>query len=209
IDRGGQSPLELTVPSGQHTALVMDLEQPLLYVDGEVNLRYMGDLAFVRQLVDPASALAWWPVDLVLPQTLTFSVNGVIGQGVTPNLALTAGYQVEPGVFGQWLRLDGALVEAEGSLVLGPQGLLLAGQAHSALMPEAMTEDALAAQVFIPFDGVQAVYARLQSTLEAPLAAGPASAATALAEAAPALATATVISPTAVAPAEEMRAEGV
>src|SRR5690606_28223209 len=89
------------------------------------------------------------------------------------------------------------------------QGLLLAGQAHSVLMPEAMTEDALAAQVFIPFDGVQAVYARLQSTLEAPLAAGPASAATALAEAAPALATATVIPPTAVAPAEEMRAEGV
>lgn len=172
VSRGDQPPLELIVPSGQHTVLVVDPTQPLLYVDGTVNLRYMGDLAFVRQLLDPASGLAWWPTGLALPQAVEVGINGVIGQDVAPNLELHAAYRLESGVFGQWFRLDGALVEAEGSLTLGPQGLLLAGKAHSALMPQAAAAEALAAQLYIPIEMLQAPAVAGVQAAEAMIAAG-------------------------------------
>lgn len=155
LSRGDGPGLALEVPSGQRVTLLIDMLQPLLYVNGQVNLRYTGGLAFMREMVDPVGALAWWPTGLALPQTIEVGVIGMVGQGVSPNLELKAGYRVEPGMIGQWFHLDGALVEAEGSIVLGPDGLLLAGKAHSALAPEALADGEAMAQLYIPFDPAQ------------------------------------------------------
>lgn len=155
LSRGDGPGLALEVPSGQRVTLLVDPLQPLLYVNGQVSLRYTGGLAFVREFVDPAGGLAWWPTGLALPQTIEVGVTGMVGQGVSPNLELKAGYRVESGLIGQWFHLDGALVEAEGSIVLGPDGLLLAGKAHSALAPEALAGSEAMAQLYIPFDPAQ------------------------------------------------------
>lgn len=170
VSRGDGPGLQLEVPSGQRVTLLVDPLQPLLYVNGQVSLRFLGDLAFVRALVDPAEALAWWPTGLALPQTIELGVNGIVGQGVTPNLELKAGYRVDSGMIGEWLRLDGALVEAEGSIVLGPEGLLLAGQAHSALIPQAVANSDLGAQLYIPFGALPEDSAQARPAQDAPAA---------------------------------------
>ncbi|MCC6168836.1 MAG: hypothetical protein IT329_16560 [Caldilineaceae bacterium] len=172
ISRGEGPGLQMEVPSGQRITLLVDPLQPLLYVNGQVNLRYTGGLAFVRELVDPAGALAWWPTGLALPQTIELGVDGIVGQGVTPNLELNAGYRVESGLIGEWLRLDGALVEAKGSIVLGPDGLVLAGEAHSALIPQSVANSDLGAQLYIPFEMPRTPVAVSAQVAEPAVAAG-------------------------------------
>jgi hypothetical protein len=162
--------VELSVPAGQQFTLMVDLTQPLVYLDGDVNLRYMGDLAFVRELVDPTGGLEWLPTDILMPHALNLSVTGTLGQGVDPNLTLEAGYRMDGGLIGRWLALEEPLIEAQGQVVLAPEGLLLAGQASSALAPESVLDSQMTAQLFIPFDPAQRAYAQVGGALQAPFA---------------------------------------
>lgn len=160
--------VELMIPSGQQTTILVDTTQPLVYIDGVVKLRYTGDLAFVRDVVSNVPILERLQVGVGLPTTVDLSANATFGQGVTPSIELAAAYQLQPGPFGAWLKLEEPLLEAEGRVVLSGDGLLMAGQAGSALAPETVLDSAVAAEIFIPFNENQEAYAWIDSALDIP-----------------------------------------
>ncbi|HXF64762.1 MAG TPA: hypothetical protein VNK95_24255 [Caldilineaceae bacterium] len=160
--------VELTAPAGQQATLLVDVTQPVIYIDGDVHLRYMSGLAFVRELVAPAGGFDWLPPGIGLPQQIDLSVNGAVGRGVAPSLEMSADYRLEAGMVGQWLRLEEPLLEASGQVVLTRDGLLLAGQAQSVLAPATWGDGRLIAEVYIPFAHVQEPYAQLDTAQAAP-----------------------------------------
>lgn len=160
--------VELTAPAGQQVTLLLDVTQPVVYMDGDVHLRYMSGLAFVRELVDPAGGFDWLPAGIGLPQQIDLSINGMLGRGVAPSLEMNAGYQLDAGMVGQWLRLEEPLIQASGQVVLTQDGLLLAGQAQSVLAPATWGDGRLVAEVYIPFAHTQDAYAQLDTAQAAP-----------------------------------------
>jgi hypothetical protein len=143
---------DLTAASGdQRATLIVDPLLSSIYADGALTLRSTGSLAELRQALDPSGALAWMPDDLLLPQTFTLGWTGRIGGAVPNSLVLTADYRVGFGLAGEWLAVDGKLLEAQGRMTLLGDGVWLAGQARSIFDRGPLREGENVAQLFIPF----------------------------------------------------------
>jgi hypothetical protein len=141
----------LDAPAGQRVTLVADLAQPLFFVDGQVTLRTDGQMAFIREALGPIGESEWLPTNLPLRQTATFRIQGQVGQEVEPKLTLNGEYRMDGGLVGTWLQIDATPLLAQGQAVIGPDGLLLAGAARSALEPEKWFDGGTQAQLYVPF----------------------------------------------------------
>ena len=165
----GATPMNLATAQGQRATLVVDVVQPLVYVDGLVTLRTDGQLAFIRELVGPVADAGWLPTELPLAQSTSLHIQGQVGQGIEPKLTMGAGYRMDGGMVGRWLQIDATPLLAQGHAVITPAGLLLAGEARSALAPDKLLDTGAQAEVFVPF--VAADAASASATVDATLPA--------------------------------------
>jgi hypothetical protein len=144
--------LELTSDAGQRATLVVDFAQPMLFVDGRVTLHTDGQMAFIREALGPLGESSWMPTDLPLRQSVQVHVQGQLGREVEPKLTLAGEYRMDGGMIGKWLQLDATPLLARGQATIGPEGVVLEGQARSALKPNEWFDGGAQAQLFVPFD---------------------------------------------------------
>ena len=158
----------LDAPAGQRVALVVDLAQPLLFVDGQLTLRTDGQMAFIREALGPVGESEWLPANLPLRQTATFRIQGQVGQEVEPKLTLNGEYRMDGGLAGTWLQIDATPLLAQGQAVIGPDGLLLEGAARSALEPQKWFDGGTQAQVYVPFAAPDGASVRVGADVTSP-----------------------------------------
>jgi hypothetical protein len=144
--------MALASDRGQAATLIVDLAQPLIYVDGQVTLHTDGQMAFIREALGPLGEADWMPTDLPLRQSVILHLQGQLGREVEPKLTLEGEYRMDGGMVGKWLQLDATPLLAQGHAIIGPQGLMMEGTARSALQPERWFDGGAQAQLFVPFD---------------------------------------------------------
>jgi hypothetical protein len=144
--------MALTAPAGQRATLIMDLAQPLVFIDGQVTLHTDGQTAFIREALGPIGESDWLPTDLPLRQSVLVHVQGQLGRDIEPKLTLAGEYRMDGGLAGKWLQIDATPLLAQGQAVIGPAGLLLSGSARSALEPQKWFDSGAQAELYVPFD---------------------------------------------------------
>jgi len=103
---GRDQHLRLIVPQGKQATLIIDPQEPFIYVNGDFDVHYNGELFFLRQVMDPTSLPL--PLDaLPLGQHAALHISGSLGRDLDKaSLEIGAGYAVDQGIVGQWVNLD-------------------------------------------------------------------------------------------------------
>ncbi len=153
---------------GQRLTVVADLAQPMLWFDGEVTVRMDGQVAFLRELVEPVEGTGWLPDALPLRQTMTWAVQGQMGQGIEPQLLVDATVQMDAGLVGTWLALEDVPLVAHGHAMISPAGLLVTGSASTDVSPTRFFGADALAEVFVPFSPASEMRAALAANVQVP-----------------------------------------
>lgn len=143
--------MALTTPAGQRATLVVDFAQPLLFIDGQVTLHTDGQMAFLREALGPIGDSSWLPTDLPLHQSVLVHLQAQAGRDVEPKLTLAGEYRMDGGMVGKWLQIDATPLLAQGQALIGPAGIMVSGEARSALQPDMWFDSGAEAQLFVPF----------------------------------------------------------
>jgi len=143
--------MTLTSEPGQRATVVVDLAQPLIFIDGQVTLHTDGQMAYVRQALGPLANNSWMPLDLPLHQSVLVHLQGQVGREIEPKLLVAGEYRVDGGLVAKWLQVDATPLIAHGEATIGPEGLALEGSARSAIQPEQLFDGGATAQLFVPF----------------------------------------------------------
>ena len=162
--------MALTSDAGQRATLIVDFAQPLLYVDGHVTLHTDGQMAFIREALGPIGDSGWFPTDLPLRQSVLVHLQGQVGRDIEPKLTLAGEYRMDGGLVGKWMQIDATPLLAQGQAVIGPEGLMLKGNARSALQPDQWFDSGAQAQLFVPFDAPETTSLTVGADVAAPVA---------------------------------------
>jgi len=168
---GGDQHFQLAVPQGKQATLIIDPQEPFIYINGDFDVHYNGELFFLRQVMDPTSLPL--PLDaLPLGQHAALHVSGSLGRDLDKaSLEIGAGYAVDQGIVGKWVDLDATPLSVEGLVTLSPDGMLLSGLTRSSIQPELLFDGKLQTEAFIPFqDLLQNTYVQLDGSAAIPLA---------------------------------------
>ncbi|MEA3336527.1 MAG: hypothetical protein U9R25_11495 [Chloroflexota bacterium] len=145
---GAARSLGLSIPADQNATLVIDTEDPLVYLLGNLSIRHNGPVAFVDGIFDEGLADA---LD-ALPQRTALRAEGVLTDDLDEAyIELGAGHSVDSGLVGDWLNLDVMPIAVEGMGRLSQDGLLVHGIASSSIEPEVVWDGNLELEAFIPF----------------------------------------------------------
>ena len=161
--------LDLRADQGQRATLIVDFAQPLVYVDGQVTLYTDGQMAFIREALGPIGESQWMPTDLPLRQSVVLHVQGQFGRAVVPQLTLGSEYRMDSGLVGRWLQIDATPLLARGQAIIGPEGLMLAGSAGSALQPDKWFDGGAQAQLYLPFDAPESTSLTMSADVVSPI----------------------------------------
>ena len=170
-ENGGDQHFRLVVPQGKRASLIIDPQEPFIYVNGDFDVHYNGELFFLRQVMDPTSLPL--PLDaLPLGQHAALHVSGSLGRDLDKaSLEIGAGYAVDQGIVGKWVDLDATPLSVEGLVTLSPDGMLLSGLTRSSIQPELLFDGKLQTEAFIPFQNLlQNTYVQLDGSAAIPLA---------------------------------------
>lgn len=135
---------------GQNLTLVIDPQQAYTYIQGQLSVRNLAQLA----LLDDLMALT-----LDLPfrfanETMTVQVEGALtGELTTTFLKLEGLYAIEKNFVSQWMGVNDQPVAVNGALLINHEGILLRGATHAALFPDRLFTGDLMVEAFTPFDG--------------------------------------------------------
>ena len=144
--------LDLRADQGQRATLIVDFAQPMVYVDGQLTLYTDGQMAFIREALGPIGDSQWMPTDLPLRQSVVVHLQGQMGRAIEPQLTLGGEYRMDGGLMGKWMQIDATPLLARGQAIISPAGLMLEGNARSALQPGKWFDGGAQAQLFVPFD---------------------------------------------------------
>jgi hypothetical protein len=170
-ENGREQPFRLVVPEGKQATLIIDPQEPFVYLSGDFDVHTNGELFLLRQALDP-SALPL-PLDaLPVGQHAALHVTGALGRDLDKaRLELGAGYAIDEGIVGNWIDLDATPLSVEGLVTLTPDGMLLSGLTRSSIQPDLIFDGELQTEAFIPFAEVlDNVYVQLDGSAAIPLA---------------------------------------
>lgn len=166
---GREQQFSLVVPEGKQATIIIDTQEPYVYLAGDFDVNYNGGLFVVDQLMD-AGAL---PLG-ALPIGQHAAVHVAAGAGKDLDkafLELGGGVAIDEGLFGRWIGLDATPLSVEGVVALSPEGILITGLTRSSIQPDKLFDGELQAQAFIPFDDVlDSVYVQVDGAAAIPLA---------------------------------------
>ena len=168
---GRDQQFRLVVPDGKQATLIIDTQEPFVYLDGDFDIHYNGELFFLRQILDPTTLPL--PLD-VLPigQHAGFHISAAAGKQLDQaHLEIGGAYAVDEGIVGKWIDLDATPISVEGLVTLSSDGMLLSGLTRSSIQPDLIFDGELQTEAFIPFDNVlDNVYVQLDGRASIPLA---------------------------------------
>ena len=172
LEDGADGALWLSIPEGQRATVVIDPQDRFAYIDGNVSVRYSGNLAFLTQLIDPMETVDLWNGELPLRHQATVHVSGSVSDELKDTrLELEGRYAVDGGKVAEWLKLDGDPLAIEGGIVISDEGMLGTGVVRSTLLSERVMDGAVQAQVFVPFSTQYSeAYVALNTRLDMPFA---------------------------------------
>lgn len=160
----------LTIPPGQRVVLVIDPETPLVFILGNLNVTYTGDLAVVGNLL-AAQGLNISLLDSVrIPGLSSVVISGTLAPGTDKSsVGVQARTGLDIGAIGAALGVQAAPLVFQGGARLDTSGLTVTGVTQSKVAPEVGWDGKAVVQLRVPFDGQQA-FVDLTGALSAPLA---------------------------------------
>ena len=172
LNDGSDGALWLSIPDGQRATVVIDPIERFAFIDGNVTLRYSGNMAFLSQLLDPAETVELFTGELPIRHQVTVHLTGVVtDQLADSHLEFAGRYAVDGGKVAEWLNVNGEPLALEGGIVISGEGLLGTGIVRSTVMPENVWNSAVQAQIFVPFStDFQDAYLALNSRVDIPFA---------------------------------------
>jgi hypothetical protein len=170
--RGATSPFELSVPAGQNATLVVDTQEPMVYLAGNVTVTHDDQIALVGKLLEPIQTLNALPKSLPLRQRTQLAVSGQLGkQPEDRAFEIGAAHAVDAGVIGDWLGVEVRPLAVQGLLTVTRDGLLLQGVAGSSIAPDVLLDADARLDAFIPFSGeLEDAYLLVQAHADVPVA---------------------------------------
>lgn len=145
--------LSLSAPAGQKLSLIIDTEEPLVYLAGNVNVNPAGELLLAGPLQELPGALALLPDTLLARQRGQVTVAGLAGKEVDDYLKVGGAWSVEAGALGQWLGIQARPLAVQGLVTLSADGVLLDGVVRSSIEPDKLLDSSLQFTLFIPLRG--------------------------------------------------------
>jgi hypothetical protein len=168
---GTGAALDLSAPAGQHVTLVIDTEQPLVYLAGMLSVSHSGQMALIGPLRKLAQESEVIPDALPVQQDSRWTVSALAGKGVDRSLQLGGAWGVEANALKSWLGIEASPLAVEGLLTLTPDGMLLDGVARSSLEPATIFDGAAELKAYIPFRGdLGDAFVEARGTVSVPLA---------------------------------------
>jgi hypothetical protein len=163
--------LSLSAPAGQALTLVIDTEEPLVYLAGNVTVNTSGELLLAGPLQELAQQSELIPDGLPLRQRTQITVSGLAGKNADEYLNLGGSWSVGAGALGRWLGVEATPLAVEGLLTLSADGLLLDGVVRSSIEPDKVLDSSAQLTAFIPFKGgVEDAFVETQAAVAIPLA---------------------------------------
>jgi hypothetical protein len=163
--------LNLSAPAGQVLTLVIDTEEPLVYLAGNVTVNTSADMLLAGPLQELAQQSALIPDALPLRQHTQVIVSGLAGKDAEESLKLGGAWAIDSGAVGRWLGVEARPLAVEGLLTLSAEGLLLDGVVRSSIAPDAVLDSSVQLTAFVPFQkGPNSAFVETQGTLSVPLA---------------------------------------
>lgn len=163
--------LSLSAPAGQALTLVIDTEEPLVYLAGNVTVNTSGELLLAGPLQELAQQSELIPDGLPLRQRAQVTVSGLAGKNADEYLNLSGSWSVGAGVLGRWLDVEATPLAIEGLLTLSAEGLLLDGVVRSSIEPDTVLDSSAQLTAFVPFkNGVEDAFVETNAAIAIPLA---------------------------------------
>jgi hypothetical protein len=163
--------LSLSAPAGQALTLVIDTQEPLVYLAGNVTVNTSGELLLAGPLQELAQQSELIPDGLPLRQRTQVTISGLAGKNADEYLNLGGSWAVGAGVLGRWLGVEATPLAVEGVLTLSAEGMLLDGVVRSSIAPDTVLDSSAQLTAFIPFkDGAQDAFVETQAAVAIPLA---------------------------------------
>lgn len=164
--------LRLSIPSGQRATLIIDTQEPLVYLAGNVTVSDPGQVALVGPLLDVAQHSELIPDALPLRERTQVAVTGQFSPADGESFIEVGGTRsIDAGVAGQWLGIDVRPLAVNGWLRISGEGMLLNGVVGASLAPDTVFDGELGLEVWIPFSSdLDGAYAQINGSAAVPLA---------------------------------------
>jgi hypothetical protein len=164
-------PVRFTIPEGDGISIVIDPEESLVYLDGQVTLNQLTDLGLALGVLGMTPASLPLLNGVVLPTRTTIGLGMLLSPDMSKNfLQLSGGMGINGGPLGKLLRIEGETLGFDGLLRVDNSGLLLGGVAGSSINPDRAFEGRGELSVFIPFTGDELPYLQVGGSLRVPVA---------------------------------------
>ena len=169
---GAANPFGLSVPAGQTATLVVDTQEPMVYLAGNVTVTHDEQIALVGKLLEPVQSLGALPQALPLRQRTQVALSGQLGMEPDHRtIEVGVAHAVDAGVIADWLDVDLRPLAVEGLLTVTHDGLLLQGVVSSSIAPDLLLDATTRLDAFIPFSGeLEDAYLFVQAHAGVPVA---------------------------------------
>lgn len=163
---------EIAVPAGQSATLVIDTQEPLVYLAGNFTVTHDGQMALVGKLIEPIQGLGVLPSMLPVRSRTQITASGLFSQRPGDDaVKVGAAHAIDAGTVGQWIGVELQPLAVEGLLTVSRQGMLINGLASSSIAPKSVWDAGVKLDAYIPFDGVlEDAYVQLEGRATVPFA---------------------------------------
>jgi hypothetical protein len=167
-DAGVTQTLSLAVPAGERVVLIIDPEEPLLFLQGKFNVTYTGDLAVISQLLQSRGVVVPGLESVKLPGAGTVVISGTLAPGTNKSfIELSASTGIGAGPIGAIIGLQAQPLLLQGGARIDSAGATVTGITTSTVGTAASGGGQV--QMRVPFDGQQP-FIDLTGALSVPLA---------------------------------------
>ena len=143
----------MVVPAGQRATLVVDTQEPLVYLAGNVTISDPGEIALAGPWLEAAQRSPLIPDALPLRERTGVAITGQFApQRDTSFLQLGGAYGVEAGLPGFWSKMSARPLTVQGWTRISGEGLLVNGVAGADLVAGTLFDGDLGVEGWIPFD---------------------------------------------------------
>lgn len=167
-----RGPMAFSIPAGQRATLIIDTQEPLVYLAGNVSVNDPGQIALVGPLLDIAQSSELIPDALPLRQRTQVAVTGQYSPVDSESFVELGGaHGVDAGAAGQWLGIDAQPLAVNGWIRLNGDGMLLNGVVSASLAPDTVFDGELALEAWIPFSSeLDGAYVQISGLAAVPVA---------------------------------------
>ncbi len=171
VIEGTGETLRLSTPAGQALTLIIDTEEPLVYLAGNLTVNTSGEMLLAGPLQALAEQSPLIPDALPLRQRTQVVISGLAGKNAEEQLTLGGSWSVGAGALGRWIGVEAMPLAVEGLVTLGADGLLVDGVVRSAIAPDKVLDGQAQVTAFIPFKrGGEAAFVETKAAVAIPLA---------------------------------------